>query len=384
MTLHLVSPFRPLMASPLDPPTPEPNEERNEDALKEGFCPPSRSIDAAFLSAFTNSGYDLPAQSENCPANHGPEATNPSAEEERSSNTRPDANTPLTTAQQNNCASVDIIPAAMPLLTASFEPNPPSVALKSNSNDPILFTLEDWENISCAADPSTSALGTNGVSTPGIPLEMHCQRRDDCQLHMTSSTDPSTPPPAHFPVATNPSLIDPHTGRRRSQSVPPQMPTFARRLENGNIRQIGIPTTPLGTIPDHHNTRPHLSYMAQPFLAISRGTTDPYFAAHPSSLDMMAIPSGPAPYAHIQPAVSHQNGPVSYKRSFRQHCEQASDSDRVRQEPKRRNQRKKTDPPLSSMVGGAMQVEPILEKLRAILQSRFEEVRSGRFEELEL
>jgi len=33
---------------------------------------------------------------------------------------------------------------------------------------------------------------------------------------------------------------------------------------------------------------------------------------------------------------------------------------------------------------GAMQVEPILENLRAILQSRFEEVRSGRFEELEL
>ena len=367
------------MASPLDP-----NEGRNEDALKEGFYPPSRSIDAAFLSAFTNSGYDRPAKSENGPANHGPEATLPSAEstihDEHSSNARTDANTPLTTAQQNNCASVDIIPAAMPLLTASFEPNSPSVALKSNSDDPILFTLEDWENMSCAADPSTSTLGTNGVSTPGIPLEMHCQRRDDCQLHMTSSTDPSTPPPAHFPVAANPSFIDPLTGRRRSQSVPPQMPTFARRLENGNIRQIGIPTTPLGTIPDHHNTRPHLSYMAQPFLAISRSTTtDPYGV---SSLDMMTIPSGPAPYAHIQPAVSHQNGPVSYKRSFHQHCGQASDSDRARHEPKRRNQRKKTDPPLSSM--GAMQVEPILENLRAILQSRFEEVRSGRFEELEL
>jgi hypothetical protein len=33
---------------------------------------------------------------------------------------------------------------------------------------------------------------------------------------------------------------------------------------------------------------------------------------------------------------------------------------------------------------GTLQVEPILENLRAMLQSRFEELRSGRFEELEM
>jgi hypothetical protein len=33
---------------------------------------------------------------------------------------------------------------------------------------------------------------------------------------------------------------------------------------------------------------------------------------------------------------------------------------------------------------GALQVEPILENLRTMLQSRFEEVRNGRFEELEM
>jgi len=377
------------MASPLDPSAPEPNDGHHED----GFCPPSRSVDSALLSAFTNSGYDLPAKSENVPANHGPEATIPSVEStintEHSNNSGPDAGKPLTRVEQNNCANADITPSAMSLLTASFEPDPPSVALKSNSNDPILFTLEDWENISCAADPSTSALVTNGVSTPGSSrqlLEMHSQRRDDCQLHMTSCRDPSTPPPAHFPIATNSNLVDPNTGRRRSQSVPPQMPTFARRLENGNIRQIGIPTTPLAT-PDDHNTRPNISYMAQPFLAISRSTTDPYFAAHPNTLDVMTVPSVPAPYAHIQPAISHQKGLVSCKRSFHRHCEQASDSDRARPEPKRRNQRKKTDPTLSSFAGGPMgtlQVEPILENLRAMLQSRFEELRSGRFEELEM
>lgn len=381
------------MASPQNIPSPEANEGCFEDTLKDGFRTPSRPVDAAF-SAFTNNEYDLHAKSENCPAYHGSDATIQAAEnaidEEHSSNTGPDPNPPLIAAEQNNCTSTEIIRASMPLPATSFETDPPSVPLKNNSNDPILFTLEDWENISCVADPSASALGTNGISTPGScqqPSEFHSQRRDDCQPYMTSSRDSPTQLPVHFPVATSPDLIDPYTGRRRSQSVPPQMPTFARRLENGNIRQIGIPTTSLGTIPYHYNTRPHVSYMAQPSLTISRSTTEPYFTAHPSSLDMMTGPSAPTPYAHTEPTVHHRNGPVSCKRSFHQRYEQLSDSDRAQPEPKRRNRRKKTDLPLSLLAGGAtgtMQVQSILENIRAMLQNQFEEVRNGRFEELEV
>ena len=206
---------------------------------------------------------------------------------------------------------------------------------------------------------------------------------------MSPAGDPSTPAMAHFPVPMNPSLVNLQSGRRRSQSVPPQMPTFARRLENGKFRQISITSTPSGTPPSHHSTRPYLSYVAQPDLAMARrSATDPSCVAlpptHPSALGMMTQPSSPAPYAHIQPAVGHQAGAMSCKRPFHQHSNQTADS--ARPEPKRRNQRKKANSPLRSLAGGAravLHVEPILENLRALLQGQFEEALSGRFEELE-
>lgn len=366
------------MASTPDPLAEEPSEGSHEGPLKDVFCPPTRSVDAALLFMFTNSGYGLPVKSENVPANHDFEATIPSTESainaDHFSNTGLDAGTSLTTAEQNNHPNDSITATEMPLPTASFKPDTTSSALQSNNKDPTLFTLEDLEKISCAGDPSSSAIATNGMDalgSPCQPLEMHSQWQDSCQLYTPSSGDPSMPTPAHFSIVMNPSIADLHTGRRRSQSVPPQMPTFARRLENGQIRQIGIPSTRSGRTPNHHNTRPHHPNIAQPDIA-------------DSSYDRLVSRPSQATHTHIQPSVSNQTGLLSCKRPFHQHCDQASDSDRMRPEPKRRNQRMKT---LSSLACGAMsalQLEPILENLRVMLQSRFEEVKNGRFEELEV
>lgn len=386
-----------------------PDDSHNANVPQDLFTSDEQSLDAALLAAFTNGDFGNTSKTEAPQVNNkfAAQMSMPSIEHGLDES-QPNSDAPALGATEINANSFnDARMADMPMLTSSFEPNPTLGALKDHSNDPILFSADDWEGLSPVARPSSAIAASNTVITLASPFQPTLEPVYD-QVHQTPQIRPPREPPMppqshhHFPVAMNPHIVDLRTGRRRSQSVPPSGElTFHRNLATGTKCDIGERKPPPST---PHILRPNqiqcTSASSAPFgpstFAPARGrlSQKPYYhgtsAAHPpfhsQPLGMRTEPATPAPYTTMTlPAYPHHAsaGGGGYKRPF-QPCDEDSDRDRAHKPEAKRRARKKTQSPPGVRAADLWSVDAILENMKALIGQRLEQVRNGARGDVEL
>lgn len=275
----------------------------------------------------------------------------------------------------------------MELLMSSCQPNLVPSSFRVDGEEPIVFDLPEWTDSKGLA-PSGNFEEALAPAAPPAP-EQPTTHFHPAQALISFVTTPAYGPesresslPPHgfgrFSVALNPRFANFGAGRRRSQSVPPQMEfSFHRRdVKTGNMRHIKSPLLPpamprsavqdvIDSIPDGRPTHPHA---APTLLNSSYPIAVPPIHQFPAG--MMTEPSSPVPYL-----TPHSRN--IYKRPLDGYEDDELYRGRAKPGPKRRGRQKKTPSPAGKAIpphSDLWDTEALLESIRSLVGQKLDEV----------
>ena len=356
------------------------SDNKSTDALKE-LCPSNESsTEAAVLASMTNNALgkqelnDLIARD----SVHSAECRVP-VDKPTHGNEEPKG----LAANESNLVTGNTNPLSMEMetLTQPFEPPRALPPVMKYSNDPLLFNIHDWVETSTAADPSSPAFVSDGMTLTGrFPPGLETPNHQRVTAYSNSTPEPALRLQHIAPLVTNPNLVDIRTGRRRSQSVPPTaigMPIFTRRLDNGKMLEIGTPQ-PQGSIV--MDRRAAIAYTTSPSPFSEHAFTNaPRAPLRFAATSAYCHPSGMATQP-VSPALAGAKRAFGVGEGALERSGAAAPS-----EAKRRVRRKVENPPgAAPAAADVWDLEPILENMRGMIERRMAEVRSQNGTELEM